>query len=105
MVVPNLTRRLRCVNSQLVCLTPFGIFKYFMFISVIVKRYWIAIEMALYKYYYYDDDGLIAAVEMSTAVLFRANSTLVIRPHSQLLPLESNQSLLGCTYMYSVKIE
>ena len=31
-VVPSSTPRLRCVNSQLVCLLPIGIFKRFMFV-------------------------------------------------------------------------
>ena len=40
---------LRCVKSQLVCLLPVGIFKHSMFISVIVKHYWMVIEIVLYK--------------------------------------------------------
>ena len=31
------TLRLRCVNSQLVCLLPIGIFKHFMLTSVICR--------------------------------------------------------------------
>ena len=48
-VATSSTLQLRCVNSQLVCLLPVGIFKHFMFISDIEKRYWIVIETAQYK--------------------------------------------------------
>ena len=47
-VIPISTSWLGCVNSQLVCLLPVGIFKHFLFIFI-VKRNWIAIEIALYK--------------------------------------------------------
>lgn len=41
------------VNSQVVCLLLVGILKYFVFVSVTVKQYWIVIEMALFIKYYY----------------------------------------------------
>ena len=48
-VNPSSIPLLCCVNSQLVCLLLVGIFKHSMFISVIVKHYWMVIEIALYK--------------------------------------------------------
>ena len=37
-------------GAGLVCLLPVEIIKHFMFISVVVKRYWIAIEIVPYVY-------------------------------------------------------
>ena len=62
-VAPNSTPQLCCVNSQLVRLLPVGIFKHFMFISVIVKYSRIAMEIALY---------------MNSVLLLLLSSTLII---------------------------
>ena len=48
-VASSSTPRLHCENSKLLCLLPVGIFKHFVFISVIVKRYCLAIKIALFE--------------------------------------------------------
>ena len=49
LVTLSSTPHLHCVAAKLDCLLWVGIFKHLMFISVIVKCYWIVMEVTLFK--------------------------------------------------------